>query len=83
MNERELLERIKAKVIDLARTTTIQQVLLGKMADKLVELIGEEAFDEWGDPIVEEAEQAAKAVVEQLEAEAKDMRAMSEGVHAS
>ena len=80
MNERELLEMIKAKVIDFAKTTTIQQVLLGKMADKLVELMGEEAFKEWGDPIVEEAKQAAKAVVEQLEAEVKDIRAMSEGV---
>ena len=83
MNERELLETIKVRVIDLAKTTTIQQVLLGKMADKLVELMGEEAFNEWGDPIMEEAERVARTEVEQLEAEAKAMRAAYEGVQLS
>lgn len=83
MNEREWLEQMRESVLNLAKTSTIQQVLIDKMADKLVELMGEEAFEEWGASIPEEAERVAQAEVERLEAEVKDMRATSEGVQFS
>lgn len=80
MSEREWLEQMRENVLNIAKDNAIRGFILGKMADKLVELMGEEAFEEWGDPIVEEAERVAKAEVERLEAEVKDMR---EGVRLS
>lgn len=85
MNERELLETIKEKVLELATTAAIQQVLIDKMVDKLIELMGEEAFKEWSAPIMEEAAQEALAEVKRMDEEAKAeaIRAMSEGVQFS
>ena len=54
-----------------------------RMVDKLIELMGEEAFAEWAEPILEEAEQAAQAEVERMELEATAMRAMFGGVQLS
>lgn len=85
MNERELLEMVRAKVLAVGRKLTMMEILADEMADKLIELMGEEAFEEWSAPIMEEAAQEALAEVKRMDEEAKAeaIRAMSEGVQFS
>ena len=85
MSERELLEMVRDKALAVGRELTMMKILADEMADKLIELMGEEAFEEWSAPIMEEAAREALSEVKRMDEEAKAeaIRAMSEGVQFS
>lgn len=83
MSERELLEKMRGALLELAKGDTITAFMADRMMDKLTELMGEEAFGEWAEPLLEEAERVAQAEVDRMEAESEAMKAMFEGVQLS